>query len=109
MINVRAKAPKCTHAVTAAAIFLSLSSGAMAQFYATIDEDGGTTVFDTSDQEVPIATADPVGTRPLDCPSGAYYASEAQSDKTELILTDCASGQNQYTVEMQGLTDTPSE
>jgi hypothetical protein len=74
MIDVRTKAPKCKHALSAVAIFLSLSSGAMAQFYATIDEEGDTTVFDTNDQVVPIATADPVGTRPLDCPSDAYYA-----------------------------------
>ena len=80
----------------------------MAQFYATLDEDGDTTVFDTNGAEVPIATADPVGERPFDCPSDAYYVSEVPTDKTELVLTDCATSQNHYTVEMQA-TDQAAE
>lgn len=109
MIYVRAKSGRYTLAASAVAIFLFMSStGGMAQFYATQDVDGNTTVFDPNGQEVPIATTDPVGTRPIDCPSDAYYVSEVQTDKTELVLTDCATNQNQYTVEMQGPTDAPS-
>ena len=101
--DVRKKPTKYPLTLSAAAIALFLSStGGMAQFHATLDTDGNTTVFDTNGQEVPIATADPVGTRPFDCPSDAYYVSEVQSDKTELVLTDCATNQDQYTVEMQG-------
>jgi hypothetical protein len=87
----------------AAAITLLVLSSAegRAQFYATIDEEGDTTVYDTNGVEVPVATADPVGERPFDCPSEAYYVSEVPSDKTELVLTDCATSQNHYTVEMQ--------
>lgn len=105
MIDVRIKPAMHTLAASAAAAIIFLSAtAAVAQFRATVDADGETTVFDASGQEVPIATADPVGTRPLDCPSDAYYASEAPSDTTELVLTDCATNQNHYTVEMQGLT-----
>lgn len=110
MIDVRAKSGRYTLTASAVAIFLFMSpTEGMAQFYATLDTNGDTTVFDTSGQEVPVATADPVGTRPVDCPSDSYYVSEVQSDKTELVLTDCATNQDQYTVEMQGPTDAPSE
>lgn len=107
MIDVRAIArAKCNLTMAAAAAFLFLSStGGMAQFRATQDTDGDTTVFDTNDQEVPIALADPAGTRPADCPSDSYYVSEVLTDKTELVLTDCATNQDQYTVEMQGPID----
>ena len=91
-------------AVAAFVLFLS-STGGFAQFLAMLNVDGDTIVFDTSGQEVPIATADPVGSRPMDCPSDAFYVSEVQSDKTELVLTDCATGLDQYTVEMQGQAD----
>ena len=107
MIDVRALArAKCNLAIAAAAAFLFLSStGGMAQFHAAQDTEGNTTVFDTNDQEVPIASADPVGTRPADCPSDSYYVSEVLTDTTELVLTDCSTGQDQYTVEMQGPID----
>jgi hypothetical protein len=89
-----------TLAAMVALLALSSTEG-KAQFYATLDEEGNTTVYDTNGAEVPIATADPVGVKPLDCPSDAYYVSEVPSDKTELVLTDCPTSQNQYTVEMQ--------
>jgi hypothetical protein len=89
----------------AAAVFVLSSAQVAAQFYATLDEQGATTVYDTNGAEVPIATAEPVGTRPMDCPSEAYYVSEVPSDKTELVLTDCATNQNQYTVEMQSTAE----
>jgi hypothetical protein len=79
-----------------------LSAGANAQFRAVPNLDGDVTIFDTNDAEVTVAPADPVGTRPMDCPSGAFYVSEVPTDKTELVLTDCETSQNQYTVEMQG-------
>jgi len=87
-------------AATVAVLILSSTHG-WAQFHATLDEEGNTTVYDPNGAEVPIATADPVGTRPFDCPSESYYVSEVPSDKTELVLTDCATNQDQYTVEMQ--------
>lgn len=108
MTDTRATLARYTLNMGAAAALLLLSStGAMAQFYATLDEDGNTTVYDTNGQVVPIATAEPVGTRPIDCPSDAYYVSEVPSDKTELVLTDCASSQDQYTVEMQAGDSAP--
>ena len=105
MTDTRATLARYTRHMGAAALLLLSSTGAMAQFHATLDEDGNTTVYDTNGQVVPIATADPVGTRPIDCPSDAYYVSEVPSDKTELVLTDCASSQDQYTVEMQAAGD----
>lgn len=100
------RAAKSGHCIAAAAVVLFLSStGGMAQFRATPNLDGDPIILDATGQEVLIAPADPVGTRPMDCPTDAYYVAEVQSDKTELVLTDCATSQHQYTVEMQGLAD----
>lgn len=96
-----------TVAKTAAAtIVLVLSStGSYAQFRAVPNIEGDVIILDANDAEVTVAPAEPVGIRPMDCPSGAYYVSEVPTDTTELVLTDCATSQNQYTVEMQGQTD----
>lgn len=97
------RAARRGHALTAAATLLLISTSAsLAQFQATVDEDGNTTVLNAGGQEVPIAPAEPVGTKPMDCPIGAFYVSEVPNDTTELVLTDCATGQQQYTVEMAG-------
>ena len=89
--------------LAAAAVFLLASSSVgMAQFHAVQDEDGNTTVLDTSGQVVDIAPADPVGIRPTYCPAGSFYVFEVQTDKTELVLTDCVTSSIQFTVEMQG-------
>jgi hypothetical protein len=94
------------HAIAAATLVVLLSStGGMAQFRATPDIDGNMIVVDTSGQIVEVAPGDPVGTRPTDCPGDAFYVSEVQNDKTELVLTDCATNQHQYTVEMQEQAD----
>lgn len=85
----------------AATILLLLSSTAgFAQFQATQDDNGDTVVLDTGGQVVDIAPADPVGIRPTYCPAGSFYVFEIQSDKTELVLADCVSSSEQYTVEM---------
>ena len=85
----------------AAAVLLLLSSTAgFAQFQATQDENGDTVVLDTGGQVVDIAPADPVGIRPPFCPAGSFYVFEVQSDKTELVLADCVTSSEQYTVEM---------
>ena len=39
--------------------------------------------------------------RPTYCPAGSYYAFEVQTDKTELVLSDCVTSSEQYTVDMQ--------
>ena len=87
----------------AAASFLLLASstGGMAQFQAVQGEDGVPVVVDTGGQVVDIAPADPVGVRPSFCPAGSYYAFEVQTDKTELVLADCVTSSEQYTVDMQ--------
>ena len=43
-----------------------------------------------------------MGTRPESCPSGAYYVAEVPTDSSKLVLTDCATGTEQHTVELQG-------
>ena len=65
----------------------------MAQFHATQDTDGDTIVFDTNDQEVRSHWPIRWGRDPPYCPSGSFYVSEVQTDKTELVLTDCATNQ----------------
>ena len=92
--------------IAAASIALILSStGSYAQFRAVPNIEGEVVIVDANDAAVTVAPAEPVGIRPMDCPSGAYYVSEVPTDTTELVLTDCATSQNQYTVEMQGQTD----
>ena len=87
---------------TLAPAFLILTgSGAAAQFYATQDADGELTIVNEAGAEVPVATSDPVGQRPEICPSDAYHVAEAPTDSSKLILTDCATGEGQYTVEMR--------
>ena len=101
MMHINASAKGILTLAAATALLVLSSTDGQAQFYAMIDEEGVTTVYYSDGAVVPIATADPVGERPLNCPSDAYYVSEVPSDKTELVLTDCASSQDQYTVEMQ--------
>src|SRR4051794_40454863 len=94
---------------TAALFLLSSSSASLAQFHAVPNPEGETIVLDESGLTVEIAAADPVGVRPEYCPHTAYYVSEVQTDKTELVLADCLTGEHQYTVDMQGMTTGPSE
>ena len=106
-VNIGARSA-CT--LTAATVFLlAFGSAGMAQFHAVPNPDGETIVLDTDGLAVEIAPADPVGVRPDYCPWTSYYVLEVQSDKTELLLADCATGEHQYTVDMQGVLTTPSE
>jgi len=82
------------------ALFMCSTPGAMAQFYATHDENGDTVVLDQNQLPVQIAQAEPVGERPSYCPAGSFYVSEVLTDKTELVLTDCIVSTIQYTVQM---------
>ena len=89
-------------------LLLGAASNAVAQFYATQDADGDLTIVDEAGAEVPVATSDPVGERPDICPSDAYHIAEVPTDRSKLVLTDCATGEGQYTVEMRSSTDAPS-
>ena len=90
----------CARFAAAAALLLLSSTAGFAQFQATQDDNGDTVVLDTGGQLVDIAPADPVGVRPTYCPAGSFYVFEIQSDKSELVLADCVSSSEQYTVEM---------
>ena len=93
-----------------AAVLLVLSTpAAMAQFFATHDDNGDTVVIDQNELPVQIAQADPVGDRPSYCPAGSFYVSEVLTDKTELVLTDCIVSSLQFTVQMAPQSDTPAE
>ena len=75
-------------------------SAAKAQFFATPEASGELSVVDEGGAPVNVVTADPVGTRPDNCPTGAYHVAELPTDTSQLVLTDCATGQGQYAVEM---------
>jgi len=99
-----------TRVLGAAALVFALSTtAAMAQFYATHDDNGDTVVVDQYDLPVQIAQADPVGERPPYCPAGSFYVSEVLTDKTELVLTDCIVSSLQFTVQMAPQSDAPAE
>ena len=66
MMRINVSANVILTLAAAAALLVLSSADGRAQFYATIDEDGDTTVYDPDGAEVPIATADPVGERPLE-------------------------------------------
>src|SRR3954447_11233705 len=93
----------------AGALFVLSAPAAMAQFYATHDENGDTVVVDQNSLPVQIAQADPVGERPSYCPAGSFYVSEVLTDKTELVLTDCIVTTVQFTVQMAPESDAPAE
>ena|SRR4051812_39399410 len=99
-----------TRVLCAAALVFALSTtAAMAQFYATHDDNGDTVVVDQNALPVQIAQADPVGERPSYCPAGSFYVSEVLTDKTELVLTDCIVSSLQFTVQMAPHSDAPAE
>ena len=78
---------------------LIAASSASAQFYAAQLPTGDIAVVDATGADVEVVTGDPVGERPAVCPSGAYHVAELPTDTSQLVLTDCASGQEQYSVE----------
>jgi hypothetical protein len=85
---------------TATGLLLFNGSGLAADFYATQQLDGDLQVVDAAGMEASIATQDIVGTRPDFCPSGSYYFMQPPEDQTLLVLSDCATGEEQHTVEM---------
>ena len=99
-----ARSPSALGLAAAAIFLLSSSSASLAQFHAVPNPDGETIVIDAEGLPVDIAQADPVGVRPEYCPWTSYYVYEVQTDKTELVLADCATSTHLYTVDMQGVT-----
>ena len=89
-------------ALLALPIFTAAASAQ--QFYAEVQADGSLSVTDSGGADVPIVNGDPVGTRPDTCPSDSYYFNQLDSDKAELVLTDCATGLGTYDVEILGST-----
>jgi hypothetical protein len=81
------------------------AAAAAQQFFAEQDADGEIGVVDDAGAAVPVVNGDPVGTRPYLCPSDAYYFTELDTDKAQLVLTDCATGQGSYAVTILGPVD----
>lgn len=80
---------------------LTFAQQSSAQFLATPEADGDLLVVDEAGVEVEVVASDPVGERPVACPAGAYHVAEVPEDASQLVLTDCATGEGQYTVEIQ--------
>jgi hypothetical protein len=78
-----------------------LSSSAYAQFFATRSYGGEMLVTDSAGTPIDVVASDPVGERPPLCPDESYYVAELPTDISELVLTDCATDEGRYTVEMQ--------
>lgn len=80
--------------------FAAVACPASAQeFFVEQEFIGEVTVVDASGAEVPIVNGTPFGTRPGYCPSDSYYFNDLESDKAEVVLTDCATGEGAYEVQ----------
>lgn len=89
-------------AVLAAGVFIALSSsGAAAQFFATQTAGGDLEIVDAAGVEIEVVASDPVGERPSLCPASAYHVAEVPDDASQLVLSDCATGEGQFTVEIR--------
>jgi hypothetical protein len=80
------------------ALPLFSSAASAEQFFAEQDSGGAVNVVDAAGAPVSIVYGDPVGSRPDLCPSGSYYFTELDTDRAQLVLTDCATGQGNYPV-----------
>ena len=89
-------------ALAAMLVAVFASTSASAQFFATPESDGDLLVLDSFGAEMTVVASDPVGVRPDVCPSGAYHVAEVPEDISQLVLTDCATGEGQFTVEILG-------
>jgi len=89
------------HIVVAFAALPLFATSASGQFFAAPTPGGELVVTDGGGVEVEALNGDPVGTRPEICPVGAYYFSELATDKAQMVLMDCATGEGAFTVEFQ--------
>ena len=80
------------------------SALAQQQFYAKPSVTGDVAVVDEAGEPVAIVTSE-VGVRPAECPGNHFYVAQLPSDASQLVLTDCATDQGQYKVEMTGGPD----
>jgi hypothetical protein len=77
------------------------TAAAAAQYYATPQVGGEVEVTDATGGEVSVVNGEPVGTRPDNCPGDAFYFNELATDKAQMVLTDCATGEGAFSVEFQ--------
>lgn len=87
-------------ALTTLILFASIARAE--EFYGQQEGDGEVRVVDSNGAEVPIVNGDPLGTRPDSCPIGSYYFNELPTDKAQIVLTDCATGNGSYPVQLVG-------
>lgn len=91
----------CCRTLAALTVVLLSATSAAAEFFATPLPDGGLAITDIAGAEVDVVNGEPVGTRPEICPVGAYYFNELATDKAQMVLTDCATGEGDFSVEFQ--------
>lgn len=87
-------------ALTTLILFASIAQAE--EFYGQTEGDGEVRVVDANGAEVPVVNGDPLGTRPDTCPSGSYYFNELDTDKAQIVLTDCTTGTGSYPVQLIG-------
>jgi hypothetical protein len=91
--------------VTLTTLILLASFARAEDFFGQQESGGGIRVVDSGGVEVPVVMGDPVGTRPDSCPTGSYYFTELASDKAQIVLSDCATGNGSYPVQLLGSSD----
>ena len=92
--------PIAVDILAALSILLFLASQAPATEFFGEQEADGVRVVDGSGADVNVLTGNPFGSRPDFCPWGSYYFNELESDKAQLVLTDCATDDGTYPVQV---------
>ena len=87
--------------LAALTIFILLASHAFAlEFFGEQEPDGDLRIIDGAGAEVTVLSGNPLGTRPDICLPGSYYFNELESDKSQMVLTDCATDNGSYPVQL---------
>jgi hypothetical protein len=92
--------PNAIHLLAALTIFTLLVSHAAAlEFFAEADGDD-LRITDNSGATVTVLTGDPIGSRPNICLPGQFYFNQLDSDKAQVVLTDCATNRGNYPIQI---------
>jgi len=92
--------PNAIHLLAALTLFILLASHATAlEFFAEADGNS-LRVTDNNGAAVTVLTGDPIGSRPNICLPGQFYFNELDSDKAQVVLTDCATNNGNYPIQI---------
>ena len=78
------------------------TSASAETFFAEINYAGNIDVVDSTGAAVSVVYGTPVGTKPSYCPADSYYVKALETDKAEIVLTDCATGEQNHSVTVSG-------